>query len=291
MSVFIDENTTVLIQGLTGFNARKDALSMKKNGTKIVAGVVPKKGGELVEDWPIYDTVKQALDHHQIDLSLIYAPPKYAANAIIEAIDAKIKKIVCVTEGIPLHDMFRVKEKLSTSDSILIGPTSPGVYAPGKAKVGFIPDRVAVPGDIGVVGKSGTLSYEVCYRLTKLGYGQSTILGIGGDSIRGTTYKDVIGWFENDDETNAIILVGEIGGTDEEEAAEYVKMHGTKPVIAFIAGRTAPEDTPMGHAGAMVKNGQGSYNQKVQKLKECGIQVAASFKDLERILTELKLQV
>lgn len=289
MSVFIDENTRVLIQGLTGFNARKDALSMKNNGTKIVAGVVPKKGGEFVEEWPIYDTVNQALEHHQIDLSLIYAPPKFAANAIIEAIEAKIKKIVCVTEGIPLHDMFRVKEKLSTSDSILIGPTSPGVTSPGKAKVGFIPDRVSLPGDIGVIGKSGTLSYEVCYRLTKLGFGQSTIMGIGGDSIRGTTYKDAIKWFEKDDETNAIVLVGEIGGSDEEEAAEYVKLYGTKPVIAFIAGRTAPEDTPMGHAGALIKNGQGSYEQKVKKLKECGIKVAASFKELEDIFTRLKV--
>lgn len=289
MSVFIDENTTVLIQGLTGFNARKDALSMKKNGTKIVAGVVPKKGGEFVEEWPIYDTVKQALDQHQIDLSLIYAPPKHAATAIIEAIEAKIKKIVCVTEGIPLHDLFIVKEKLCASDSILIGPTSPGVTSPGKAKVGFIPDRVSIPGDIGVVGKSGTLSYEVCYRLTKLGLGQSTIIGIGGDSIRGTTYKDAIIWFENDDETKTIVLVGEIGGNDEEEAAEFVRQHGTKRVIAFIAGRTAPEDTPMGHAGALVTNGKGSYAEKVRKLKECGIEVAATFKEFEDLLSNIKV--
>jgi succinyl-CoA synthetase alpha subunit len=287
MSVLINENTTVLVQGLTGHSARKHALNMKENNTNIVAGVSPGKGGTYAEDWPIYDTVRQALADHTIDLSLIYAPPQGAANAIIESIESEIKLIVCVTEGIPKLDMLRVHERLTQSNSRLIGPCTPGITVPGKSKVGFLPDIVTLPGNVGVVGKSGTLTYEICYQLTSQGIGQSTIVGIGGDPIRGTSFKDVIELFNQDDETDFIVLVGEIGGNDEEDAAAYLKSNPSKPIIAYIAGRTAPKDVPMGHAGALISNNQGGYDQKIQHLQENGVQVAASISEVSAMIKKM----
>ncbi|WP_249869197.1 succinate--CoA ligase subunit alpha [Oceanobacillus saliphilus] len=276
MSVLIHDKTKVLIQGLTAKIAYKHAINMAKNNTQIVAGVVPSKGGTMVGSWPIYDTVKEALLEHKVDLSLIYAPAKYAAKAIIESIDANVELIVCVTEGIPIHEMLYVHSLLEHSNSTLIGPCSPGIYTPGKSKIGFIPDKVVLPGTVGVVGKSGTLTYEICYQLKEAGIGQSTIIGIGGDPIKGFSFIDALRLFEEDDETNCVVLVGEIGGNEEEECARYVRKHIQKPVISFIAGKNAPEGKPMGHAGALISKTEGSYQSKIEELKRNGIYVANS---------------
>jgi succinyl-CoA synthetase alpha subunit len=278
--VLVNEKTQVVIQGLTSNVARKHALNMTQNNTKIVAGVAPRKGGSFVEEWPVYDTVRQALDNHEIDVSLIYAPPQHAAQAIIESIEAEINLIVCVTEGIPVQDMLKVHNRLLESKSLLIGPCSPGISVPGKTKIGFIPDIVCSPGNIGVVGKSGTLTYEICYQLTKAGYGQSTIIGIGGDPIKGISFKEALKLFEDDEETQLIVMVGEIGGRDEEEASDFITHHVSKPVIAYIAGRTAPEDVAMGHAGAMISNSQGGYQGKVHNLTSNGVQIATSISEV-----------
>ncbi|WP_307794973.1 succinate--CoA ligase subunit alpha [Alkalihalobacillus sp. BA299] len=287
--MLINEKTRVLVQGLTSNTAKNHALNMVQNNTKIIAGVVPTKGGTFTEGWPIYDTVRQTIEHHDIDLSLIYAPPKYAAEAIIESIEAEINLIVCVTEGIPLNDMLDVYNRLINSKSILVGPCSPGLTSPGKSKVGFIPDKVCLPGNVGVIGKSGTLTYEICYQLRKNGLGQSTIIGIGGDPIKGLTFRDAIELFEHDNETDIIVMVGEIGGRDEEIAAEYVNTFGSKPVIAYIAGKTAPEDVQMGHAGAMISHNQGGYEGKVKALKENGIHVAHSVTDVSKLIKQLQV--
>jgi succinyl-CoA synthetase alpha subunit len=280
LSVLVNENSQVVIQGLTSNVARKHALNMLQNNTKIVAGVSPTRGGSYIEKWPVYDSVQQALDNHEINVSLIYAPPQYAGKAIIESIEAEISLIVCVTEGIPIQDMLRVHNRLLGSKSVLIGPCSPGITVPGKTKIGFIPDIVCSPGNIGVVGKSGTLTYEICYQLTKAGYGQSTIIGIGGDPIKGISFKEALKLFEADEATDLIVMVGEIGGRDEEEASEFIKHYVSKPVIAYIAGRTAPEDIPMGHAGAMVTNNQGGYPGKVHDLMSSGVQIATSITEV-----------
>ncbi|MCP8615658.1 succinate--CoA ligase subunit alpha [Salirhabdus salicampi] len=284
MSILIDEKTNVLIQGLTGTIAQRHALNMKKNNTNILAGVAPKKGGTQVNGWPIFDTVSQALDHIQVDLSLIYAPPMIAANAIMESIETGIETIVCVTEGIPQHDMYRVYKRLTESNSILLGPCSPGVTSPGKSKVGFLPDQICLPGNVGVVGKSGTLTYEICYQMKLEGIGQSSIVGIGGDPIKGLSFKDVIQLFEEDDETDVIVMVGEIGGVEEEEAAEYIKKYVSKSVVAFIAGKNAPKDVPMGHAGALISGGEGGYEEKVNNLKHNGIHVAKSIFEVTNLV-------
>lgn len=289
MSVLINEETKVLVQGLTSDIARKHALNMVQNNTKIVAGVAPKRGGSFVEGWPIYDTVQQALENHKVDLSLVYAPPRAAAEAIIESLEANIELIVCVTEGIPVHDMLKVYKRLEKSNSRLVGPCSPGIVSPGKAKVGFIPDIVYSEGNIGVIGKSGTLTYEVCYRLTKEGLGQSSIIGIGGDSIRGISFSEALQLFEEDPNTDVIVMVGEIGGNDEEKASNYISSNITKPVIAYIAGRTAPEDVPMGHAGALISNNQGGYLGKKNKLNSSGVKVATSISDIVPLAKELLL--
>lgn len=288
MSVLVNEKTRVLIQGLTGQSARKHALNMRQNGTKIVAGVAPTKGGGFVEEWPIYDTVQQVLDHHDIDLSLIYAPPRYAAQAIIESIEAGIPIIVCVTEGIPIRDMLVVHNRLAASRSVLIGPCSPGITAPGKTKIGFLPDIACSPGNVGVIGKSGTLTYEACYQLTKSGIGQSTVIGIGGEPIRGLSFTDALALFENDDETELVVLIGEIGGREEEAAAVYLKNHVSKPVIAYICGRTAPENVAMGHAGAMISNQQGGYLDKVAALQANGAYVAESIPEIAALINKIR---
>lgn len=276
MSILIHNETKVLVQGLTAGIARKHAINMAENNTQIVAGVVPGKGGTTVEDWPIYNTVKEALENHEVDLSLIYAPAKYAAKAIIESIDGYVELIVCVTEGVPMHEMLDVHNRLEQSNSKLIGPCSPGIYAPGKAKVGFIPDTVVLPGTIGVVGKSGTLTYEICYQLKKEGLGQSTIIGVGGDAIKGFSFTDVLQMFEEDEETKCIVMIGEIGGNEEEECARFIRERIRKPVISFIAGKSAPEDIPMGHAGALITKSQGSYQSKIEELQRNGVYVANS---------------
>lgn len=288
MTVLINETTRLLVQGLTSSTAKKHAINMSQNNTNIVAGVVPEKGGTFVENWPVYDTVKQALDRHTIDLSLIYAPPQYAAEAIIENIAAEIHIIVCVTEGIPVHDMLRVRSRLLQSKSTLIGPCSPGITAPGKAKAGFIPDKVCLPGNVGVVGKSGTLTYEICYRLKNEGIGQSTIIGIGGDAIKGITFRDAIELFHYDEETDVIVMIGEIGGTDEEQAGHYIRHHGSKPVISFIAGRTAPKNVPMGHAGALISDSGGEYQHKVTNLTQNGVHIAKTIPEVVELIKKLQ---
>lgn len=289
--MLVNERTQVVIQGLTSNIARKHALNMLQNNTKIVAGVAPKRGGSFVEEWPVYDTVQQALDNHKIDVSLIYAPPQYAAQAIIESIEAEINLIVCVTEGIPIRDMLIVHKRLLHSKSVLIGPCSPGITVPGKTKIGFIPDIVCSPGNIGVVGKSGTLTYEICYQLTKAGYGQSTVIGIGGDPIKGISFKEALELFEDDEETQLVVMVGEIGGRDEEEASDYFRYHASKPVIAYIAGRTAPKNVPMGHAGALISNNQGGYQEKANNLTSNGVQVATSIPEVTTLIKKIMNEV
>jgi succinyl-CoA synthetase alpha subunit len=287
LSVLIDQETTVLIQGLTSKTATKHAMNMAENNTNIVAGVVPKRGGTQVNRWPIYDSVQQALEDHPIDLSLIYAPPKYASDAIVESIESGIRLIVCVTEGIPAHDMLRIFHRLKGSSSTLIGPCSPGIFNPGKVKVGFIPDAAGLPGNVGVVGKSGTLTYQICYQMKQEGIGQSSIVGIGGDSIKGFSFIDALERFEKDEETNSIVMIGEIGGSDEEEAAKYIKTNISKPVIGFIAGSSAPKDVPMGHAGALVSQNQGGYQEKVDVLRQHGVYVADSLFEITSLIKEL----
>ncbi len=275
MSILADKNTRVLVQGITGREGRFQTALMVEYGTKVVGGITPGKGGEWIDgNIPVFDTVKEAREATGANTSIIYVPGPYAADAIYEAIDAGIPLIVCISDPIPLQDMLRVRYYLDRSKSRLIGPNCPGVLTPEQAKVGIIPGYVSMPGNVGVVSKSGTLTYEVVNALTQRGIGQSTCVGIGGDPVNGTSFIDVLGMFEEDPETEKIVLIGEIGGTDEQKAAEFIASKMTKPVISFIAGRTAPPGRTMGHAGAMIEGGVGSAEEKISKLKAAGVKVA-----------------
>ena len=275
MSILADKNTRVLVQGITGREGRFQTALMVEYGTKVVGGITPGKGGEWIDgNIPVFDTVKEAREATGANTSIIYVPGPYAADAIYEAIDAGIPLIVCISDPIPLQDMLRVRYYLDRSKSRLIGPNCPGVLTPEQAKVGIIPGYVSMPGNVGVVSKSGTLTYEVVNALTQRGIGQSTCVGIGVDPVNGTSFIDVLGMFEEDPETEKIVLIGEIGGTDEQKAAEFIASKMTKPVISFIAGRTAPPGRTMGHAGAMIEGGVGSAEEKISKLKAAGVKVA-----------------
>ena len=275
MSILADKNTRVLVQGITGREGRFQTALMVEYGTKVVGGITPGKGGEWIDgNIPVFDTVKEAREATGANTSIIYVPGPYAADAIYEAIDAGIPLIVCISDPIPLQDMLRVRYYLDRSKSRLIGPNCPGVLTPEQAKVGIIPGYVSMPGNVGVVSKSGTLTYEVVSQTTAAGLGQSTCVGIGGDPVNGTSFIDVLGMFEEDPETEKIVLIGEIGGTDEQKAAEFIASKMTKPVISFIAGRTAPPGRTMGHAGAMIEGGVGSAEEKISKLKAAGVKVA-----------------
>lgn len=278
MSILVDDNTRVVVQGLTGRQGAFHAEQMLEYGTEIVAGVTPGKGGEWVHGVPVLNTVKKAVEAKGANASVIFVPARFAPDAIYEAADAGIPLIICLTEGIPVLDMIRVRSYLDRKGSRLIGPNCPGLIKPltenSGVKLGIIPASIVQPGPIGVVSRSGTLTYEVVYALTEQGIGQSTCVGIGGDPINGTSFIDVLRMFEEDPETEQVILIGEIGGSDEEQAAAYISQHMTKPVTAFVAGRTAPPGRRMGHAGAIVEGGSGTAQGKIDALQDAGVRVA-----------------
>ena len=280
MSILVDKNTRVLTQGITGATGQLHTRACKEYGTQMVGGVVPGKGGTDFEGIPIFDTVEQARESTGCNATVIYVPPAFAADAMLEAVAAGIELVICITEGVPVLDMVKVKAYMAGTKSRLIGPNCPGIITPGECKIGIMPGYIHKPGDIGVVSRSGTLTYEAVYQLTQLGIGQSSCIGIGGDPIVGTTHIDALKLFNEDPKTRAVIMIGEIGGTAEEEAAEYIKQHFKKPVVAFIAGQTAPKGRRMGHAGAIISGGRGTAADKIAALKAAGITVAESPADL-----------
>ncbi|MCH7618995.1 MAG: succinate--CoA ligase subunit alpha [Candidatus Marinimicrobia bacterium] len=276
MSILADKNTRLVVQGITGSEGSFHTKQMMEYGTNIVAGVTPGKGGSDMEGVPVYDTVEDAVREEGADASVIFVPPPFAADAIMEAADTGIALVICITEGIPTLDMISVRQYLKDRKTSLVGPNCPGLITPGETKIGIMPGFIAEPGRIGVISRSGTLTYEAVDQLTKLGFGQSTCLGIGGDPIIGSSFKDLLKLFEEDEKTDAVVMIGEIGGSDEEEAAEFVKEKMSKPVIGFIAGRTAPPGKRMGHAGAIIAGGRGTAEEKISALKEAGIHVCDS---------------
>ena len=275
MSIFIDKNTTVVVQGITGRDGSFHARQMIEYGTRIVAGVTPGKGGQKFDEKvPIFNTVAEAVKATGANTSVIYVPPMYAADAMMEAADAGVKLVVAITEGVPVLDMTKVYPFVKERGARLLGPNCPGLISPGKSKVGIIPGRICTAGPVGVVSRSGTLTYEIVHQLTRAGIGQTTCVGIGGDPINGTNFIDCLAAFEKDPETKAIAMMGEIGGTDEQEAAEFVKKHMKKPVVGFIAGQTAPPGRRMGHAGAIISGSAGTAAEKIQAFEEAGMGVA-----------------
>ena len=276
MSVLVDQNTRVLFQGFTGREASFHAQASIDYGTKVVGGVTPGKGGLMHLGLPVFNTVVDAVQQTGANASVIFVPPPYAADAIMEAVDAGVPLVVCITEGIPTEDMVQAREFMKGKSSRLIGPNCPGIISPGKCKIGIMPAPIHKQGNVGVVSRSGTLTYEAVGQLTKLGIGQSTCIGIGGDPIIGTTFLDAIQLFNADPDTHAIVMIGEIGGGAEETAAEYIKAHVKKPVVGFIAGQTAPPGRRMGHAGAIISGGSGKAEDKMKAMEEAGITVCAT---------------
>jgi len=274
VSILIDEKTELVVQGISGREGEFHTRQMLDYGTKVVAGVRPGMGGEKVLGVPVFDTVAQAVDASGANASVIYVPGRGAADAILEAADARVELVVCISENIPVQDMIRVVRKLAEGKTKLIGPNCPGLISPGKSKVGIIPGNICAPGPVGMVSRSGTLTYEVVYALTERGIGQSTCVGIGGDPVHGLGFMDCLELFEHDASTRVVALIGEIGGTDEEKAAAYIKAKMTKPVVAFVAGQTAPPGKRMGHAGAIIEGGAGTAAEKIAAFQRAGVQVA-----------------
>ena len=276
MSVLVDKNSKVIVQGITGKEGSFHASQMLEYGTNVVGGVTPGKGGQTHLDRPVFNTVREAVEQAGADVSVIFVPPAFAADAVMEAAAAGIKTIICITEGIPVQDMVKVKDYIDGYDVTLIGPNCPGVITPGEAKCGIMPGFIHKPGRIGIVSRSGTLTYEAVDQVTKAGMGQSTCIGIGGDPIVGTTTKDAVKLLMEDPDTEGIIMIGEIGGSMEADAARYVQEHGTKPVVGFIAGQTAPKGRTMGHAGAIIGGEDDTAEAKMKIMRECGIHVVES---------------
>ncbi|MEM9596071.1 MAG: succinate--CoA ligase subunit alpha [Acidobacteriota bacterium] len=276
MSIWVSDETRLLVQGITGTEGKFHALGCRDYGTKVVAGVTPGKGGQEVEGVPVFDAVSEAREATGCNATMIFVPPPFAADAIMEAADAGIELIVCITEGIPVNDMLVVQDFMVDSDSRLVGPNCPGVITPGQAKIGIMPGHIHTPGKVGVVSRSGTLTYEAVWQLSNAGLGQSSCVGIGGDPVNGTNFIDVLEAFTADDDTEGVIMIGEIGGSAEEDAARWIKDHCDKPVVGFIAGRTAPPGRRMGHAGAIVSGGQGGADEKMAVMRECGLSVVES---------------
>ena len=286
MSILIDKNTRVLVQGITGNEGLFHTEQMLLYGTNIVAGVTPGKGGEWVLDGkvPVFDSVRIAVDATGADASVIFVPARFTPDAIYEAADAGIPLVVCITEGIPVQDMMQVRVYLDATGSRLIGPNCPGLLTPGESKVGIIPGNISTPGSVGVVSRSGTLTYEVLYALMLKGIGVSTCVGIGGDPINGTNFIDCLALFEDDGLTETVVMIGEIGGTDEEKAAEFIQSKMTKKVVSFIAGQTAPPGKRMGHAGAIIEGGSGTADEKIAALKTAGVEVARHPEEIPTLL-------
>ncbi|MDO8688596.1 MAG: succinate--CoA ligase subunit alpha [Dehalococcoidia bacterium] len=289
MSILIDENTRVVVQGITGKEGAFHARQMIEYGTKVVAGMTPGKGGSDFEGVPVFDTVEQAVKETGANVSIIFVPPAGATDAVLEAADAGVPLVICITEGIPILDMVTAKRSLAGGATRLIGPNCPGLISPGKSKVGIMPGSIHLPGRVGLVSRSGTLTYDAVDQLTSRGIGQSTCVGVGGDPIIGSSFVDILGLFQADPDTEAVVMVGEIGGTAEEEAADFILKHMTKPVVAFIAGQTAPPGRRMGHAGAIISGGHGTAAEKTVALMACGIAVVPNPADIgstvERVLS------
>lgn len=276
MSILVGTDTKVLTQGITGATGQLHTRGCRDYGSQMVAGVTPGRGGTDFESIPIFNTVVEAVAETGANASVIYVPPPFAADAIMEAVDAEVELVICITEGIPVLDMVRVKRYLAGKKSRLIGPNCPGVITPGECKIGIMPGYIHTPGAIGVVSRSGTLTYEAVHQLTQLGIGQSSCVGIGGDPVNGTGFIDILQLFQDDPQTEGVVLIGEIGGSAEEEAAAFIKAHMTKPVAAFIAGQTAPKGKRMGHAGAIIAGGKGTAAEKVQAFREAGVAIISS---------------
>jgi succinyl-CoA synthetase alpha subunit len=286
MSILVDKNTRVLTQGITGATGQFHTKACKEYGTQMVAGVTPGKGGTAYEGIPIFDTVERAVKETGANATVIYVPPPFAADAILEAADAGIPLIICITEGVPVGDMVKVKRYFVGRKSQLLGPNCPGTITPGECKIGIMPGHIHKPGRIGVVSRSGTLTYEAVDQLTRLGMGQSTCVGIGGDPVHGFEFVDVLKMFNEDRATEAVVMIGEIGGSAEEEAAAWIKVNMKKPVVGFIAGQTAPPGKRMGHAGAIISGGKGTAKEKIDAMKQAGIRMASSPAVIGRTMQE-----
>lgn len=287
MSILIDKNTKVLVQGITGNIGTTQTRYMLKEGTNIVAGVTPGKGGLKVENVPVFDTVEEAVNNFSIDVSLLFVPARVAKDSVLEAIDAGIKTVVLITEHTPVHDVMEMKAYALQKNAILIGPTTPGIITPGECKIGILPANMFCPGPVGIVSRSGTLAYEVAANLCAIGIGQSTVVGMGADRVAGTNLVDILKLFNQDKDTKVVVIVGEVGGTQEEDAAEFIRKEMSKPVVAYIAGTSVPPGKRMGHAGAIIEGGKGSAKSKIESLLAADVKIANRLYEIPSLLKEL----